>query len=343
MRTFFGKVRRSRTRGIALFGALLAVGLAGLFLLFVGIWLQDRLQEAKAVGAARKAVVLANSVESYVHANYGALTAGGVTQVSAGDLQGAGLLPDGFDLAGDAMKRSLEVWVLSQGGGRLRVISMQSVAAGDDSDASAGLFEGLGEQALGIVDDAGTLKGPTIAEDMAAFRAAAGGHPREHALAVYQEFDEQGVCGDWLYRRPRPGCSGVSVMQTSLDMGGNDVLGVGRFEVEALSVADELEVNGNFSITGELAVGTAVTVTGSFNVPGGLVFTGDAEFTGRVNANEVRVTQGVEAESATVTQTVSAGSVTTAGNVTASGVSSTTFNAGSGYFGSLSVGGCNGC
>ncbi len=350
------RLARSRYRGNALFAALLAVGLLAILALGLSDRLVRVIEEDKEVGAARKLAVLGQAVESYVHSHYGTLAAGSDVQIAVVDLQGEGLLPDGFSGDGDAMKRALRVWVLPQAGGRLRVASMQLVEAGDDRYAAAGLFEARGRQALGLVETsdcpagvaAPCLLGPAIAEEMAEFQAAdlaagLGGHPREFALVVYQEFDREGVCGDWLLRRVRPGCPDGGVMETALDMGGNDLVSVGRLEAEDVQVSDEFSVLGNWRIDGELAVGTSLNVTGGWNVPDGLVFTGAAEFTGLVRANEVDVTRSLEAETASVEQTVAAGSVTTQGNLTAPNVTATTFDAGSGAFNSLSVGICSGC
>ena len=345
MNAFLQKLRRRRHGGIALFGALLAVGLLAILALGVTGFLVRGIEEDKEVGAARKLVVLGAAVESYVHSHYGALVGAGVDdEIDIAVLKGEKLLPAGFEGDGDAMKRAFRVWVLPQAGDRLRVASMQLVETDDARYPGAGLFEARGSQALGIVNDANILVGPAIAEAMGEFQAAdPDGHPRVNALVVYQEFDREGVCGDWLFRRVRPGCPDGGVMETSLDMGGNDLLSVGRLEAEEVAVSDELSVGGNFRIDGELAVGTAVDVTGSFNVPDGLTFTGGAEFTGAVRANEVVALQGVSAQSAAIGQTVTAGSVTTAGNVSAANVTSTTFDAGSGAFDRLSVGTCVGC
>ena len=67
---------------------------------------------------------------------------------------------------------------------------------------------------------------------------------------------------------------------------------------------------------------------GTFNAPAGVTFTGDAEFTGQVNADGVRAARDVEA-----------GLNVTAASVTARSA----LNAASGYIGSLSVGSCSGC
>lgn len=342
--TLQARLARGRYRGNALFAALLAVGLLAILALGLTERLVRDIEEDKEVGAARKLAVLGQAVESYVHSHYGTLAAGSDAEIAVADLQGEGLLPDGFSGDGDAMKRALRVWVLPQAGGRLRVASMQLVEAGDDRYAAAGLFEARGRQALGLVNDTNLLVGPAIAEDMTEFqRADPDGHPREFALVVYQEFDREGVCGDWLLRRVRPGCPDGGVMETALDMGGNDLVSVGRLEAEDVRVSDEFAVTGNWRIDGELAVGTSLNVTGGWNVPDGLVFTGAAEFTGLVRANEVDVTRSLEAETASVDRTVSAGSVTSRGNLTAPNVTATTFDAGSGAFNRLTVGGCNGC
>ena len=99
-----------------------------------------------------------------------------------------------------------------------------------------------------------------------------------------------------------------------------------------------------------LTVGTATTagsveVMGSFTVPDGLVFRGDAEFTGIVNADEVNATGALEAASADVAGDVEAANIEAAANLTASGanVNGSVSVTGTGSFGTLTVGSCSGC
>ena len=200
-----------------------------------------------------------------------------------------------------------------------------------------------GAQHLGIVDGSGFLRGPTINEDMTAFQAASGGDPKRFALAILQEFDRESVCGDYLYRRVRDGCPDSGVMEQNLDLGGNDLVGVGSLQAQTIAVSGGLRVGGNFRIDGDLAVGRAVRVEGTFAVPDGLSFTGDAEFTGRVNADEVTVTGSLEAASADVGGTVTAADIDASGNLTTTGATATTVNATSGLIGTLTVGRCTGC
>ena len=328
---------------MGLFGALLALPVVAMLLVGWSGWQEERIRDARDVAAARKLVVLASAVERHVHVNYGTLAEG---QIAIATLRNADLLPSGFDGSGDPMKRELRVWVLDAGGGRFRVASMQLVPDGDDRRPGAGVYEARGRQALGVVDGSGELGGPTIQEDLTDFRNAtgAGGHPKENALVVYQEFDEESVCGDFLFRRARAGCPDAGRMETDLDLDGNDLENVGELEAERLEVADDLVVSGDFTVGGEFAVGRAVRVEGTFNVPSGLSFTGGAEFTGSVTANSVEVTGELEAASAVVSQDISARNVAASGNVTASGItSSSSINAASGYIRSLSVGNCSGC
>ena len=119
---------------------------------------------------------------------------------------------------------------------------------------------------------------------------------------------------------------------------------VDRVEADRLEVANDVAVGGDFRIGGEFAIGRALRMEGTFSAPDGVTFTGDAEFTGRVNANEVSVTAGLEAASAAIGQDVTAGSVAAGGNVTATGVTSrSSLTAASGYIRTLSVGSCSGC
>lgn len=342
----------ARWRGLTPAGAMVAVVVVLGLALGFSLWLQGRIAANKAVASARNLVVLAGAVERHVHANYGtyaALMAGQSRQIDIDGLKTDNFLPQGFDQAGDAMKRPLQAWAISRGSGRLRVVSMQLVETSDSRYPEAAVFEARGEQALGVVNAAGLLWGPTVQEDLAAFRTAAGGHPRTRALAVYQQFDRESVCGDAVFRRVRAGCPASARMETDLDMNGNDVVGV------KVLTADEFQVDrvmraGEFRIDQTLVVGTTASpgsleVLGSVTVPSGLVFTGSAEFTGAVNANSVAVTGQLDADSADIAREVTAGNVTASGNLSASGanVTGSVSVTGTGSFGSLSVGSCTGC
>ena len=328
---------------MGLLGALLALPVVAMLLMQWTSFQEERLTDAQEVAAGRNLAVLGRAVERHVHANFGTLAAG---QIQISTLVGADLLPAGFSGAGDAMKRALRVQVLrvpGAGGDRLRVASMQLVETGDDRRPDAGVFEARSGW-LGVADASGDLVAVGLGEDLSGFRAAAGGHPRENALVLYQEFDRESVCGDFLFRTARAGCPDAGRMETNLDLGGNDVTGVARLEADRLEVAAEVAVGGDFRVGGEFAIGRSLRMEGTFSAPAGVTFTGDAEFTGRVDANEARVAARLEADSAEVGQDVTARNVTADGNVTATGVTARgPLNAASGYIRTLRVGRCTGC
>ena len=220
---------------MGLFGALLAIPVLALLLVQWAGFQEARVQDAQEVAAGRNLVVLARAVERHVHANFdgtaslrGTVGAGGQLPIAA--LVGADLLPAGFSGAGDPMKRAVRVRVLDAGGGRLRVVSMQLVEAGDDRRPDAGVFEARAGW-LGVVDGGGRLGAAGLGEDLTALRDV-DGHPRENALVLYQEFDRESVCGDFLFRTARAGCPDAGRMETDLDLGGNDVTGVARLEAD---------------------------------------------------------------------------------------------------------------
>lgn len=349
---FARRLRVHRWRGMTTVGALVAVIVLVVAALGFAIWLQGRIAASNAVGAARKLVVLAEAVESHARADYGtyaALPAGTARRIDIGGLRTDRLLPQGFDEAGDAMKRPLQAWAVSLGGGNVRLLSMQLADADDERYPAEAVFEARGQQALGVVDASGVLLGPTVQEDVTAFRAAAAGHPRARALAVYRQLDREGVCGDAVFRRVRAGCPDSARMETDLDMGGNDLVGVRVLTAGELQV-DRVMRAGEFRIDRALTVGTATTagsveVLGSFTVPDGLVFRGDAAFTGVVTADEVTATGALEAASADIAGTVEARRIRALGNLRAAGASVTgsVTVTGTGSFGTLSVGSCTGC
>ncbi len=341
-----------RWRGMTPVGALVAVIVLVVIALGFAIWLQGRIAASNAVGAARKLVVLAQAVESHVRSAYGTyagLAAGTARRIDIGALRTDRLLPQGFDEAGDAMKRPLQAWAVSLGGGDVRLLSMQLADANDTRFPANAVFEARGRQALGVVDGSGVLLGPTVQEDLTAFRAAAGGHPRARALAVYRQLDRESVCGDAVFRRVRAGCPDSARMETDLDMNGNDLVGVRVLTAEELQVHRVMRA-GEFRIDRALTVGTATTagsveVMGSFTVPDGLVFRGDAAFTGIVNADAVEATGALEAASADIAGDVEAANIEAGANLTAAGanVNGSVTVTGTGSFGSLTVGSCSGC
>ena len=226
---------------------------------------------------------------------------------------------------------------------------MQLLESDDTRFPEAAVYEARGEQALGVVNAGGVLLGPTVQEDLTAFRTVAGGHPRARALAVYQQLDRESVCGDAVFRRVRDGCPDSARMETDLDMNGNDLVGVKVLTAEELQV-DRVMRAGEFRIDQALTVGTAVNpgsleVLGSVTVPDGLVFRGDAEFTGTVNADAVRVTGRLDADAADVAQDVTAQNIRAAANLRAAGatVNGSVSVTGTGSFNFLSVGSCTGC
>ena len=96
--------------------------------------------------------MLAGAVESHVRADYGtyaALSPGQSRQIDIDALKTDNFLPQGFDQAGDAMKRPLEAWAISLGAGRVRVVSMQLLESDDTRFPEAAVYEARGEQALG--------------------------------------------------------------------------------------------------------------------------------------------------------------------------------------------------
>ena len=349
---FARRLRVTRWRGMTAIGALVAVIVLLVVALGFAIWLQGRIASENAVGSARKLVVLAGAVEAHVRSEYGtyaALAAGQSREIDIDDLKTDRLLPQGFDQAGDAMKRPHRAWAVSLGSGRVRLLSMQMVDANDTRWPEAAVFEARGEQALGVVDAAGELLGPTVQEDVTAFRGAAAGHPRARALAVYRQLDRESVCGDAVFRRVRAGCPDSARMETDLDMGGNDLVGVRVLTAEELEV-DRVMRTGTLRIDRALVVGTTATagsveVTGSFTVPDGTSFRGDAAFTGTVNADAANVTGALEAASADIAGDVEAANIEADANLMASGatVNGSVSVTGTGSFGTLSVGNCTGC
>ena len=300
---------RGLSRGLSLFGSLLALGLLGTLVLAAALFFETWMLEKRAKLAAQQLTVLSDAAASHVSGRFPALLAavgGGSTELTLATLRAAGALPPGFADVG-AMGRGYRVLLLAAGTDALDLLVTQTVGAGDTAVPASALLSADGRGRMGLVlpDAAGRLRGPAIDADVGAFRAAFGGAPAAGALATLRRLDHRTVFGDQLYRVAVPGFADANRMETDLDLGGNDLTGAGAVEAETLSLESDLTVGGGLTVSEDLMVGRALRVSGS------------AEVAGELSAQTARVSGAASAESLTVTQDLRAASLTAQGAVTA--------------------------
>ena len=316
--------RRPMSRGLSLFGSLLALGLFGMMVLAAVLFLDSWLLEKRARLAARQLTVLSDGAASHVSGRFPAMlgiVGGGSAELTLATLRAAGALPAGFADV-NAMRRGYRVLMLAAGTDALDLLVTQTVPAGDTAVPSAALLDATGEARMGLVapDMAQRLAGPAIDTDVTGFQAAFGGAPAAGALATLRRFDHRAVYGDQLYRVAVPGFADANRMETDLDMGGNDLTGAGTVEAEELSLESDLTVGGGLTVTEDLIVGRAVQVSGPAEVTGALTAQ-TARIAGAASAGSLTVTHGLRAARLTVQGAAAAGSVGVSGAVAAGSAS----------------------
>lgn len=312
------------SRGLSLFGSLLALGLLGMMVLAAVTFLDGWLLEKRARLSARQLTVLSDAAASHVNGRFPALleaVRNSPAEISVAALRAVGALPPGFADV-NAMGRGYRVLMLAASTDGLDLLVTQTVPAGDTAVPSVALLEATGEARMGVVapDMAGRLAGPAIDADVAAFQTAFGGAPAPRALATLRRFDHRTVYGDQLYRVEVPGFADANRMETDLDMGGNDLTGAGTVEAETLELESDLTVGGGLTVTEELIVGRSVLVAGPAEVAGALTAQ-SARIAGAVAAGSLTVTHELRAASLTVQGTARAGSVGVSGAVAAGSAS----------------------
>ena len=315
---------RRLSRGLSLFGSLLALGLFGMMVLAAVLFLDSWLLDKRARLAARQLTVLSDAAASHVSGRFPAMLSivgGGSAELTLGTLRAADALPAGFPDV-NAMGRGYRVLMLAAGTDALDLLVTQTVSAGDTAVPTVALLQADGEARMGLVapDMAQRLAGPAIDADVTAFQAAFGGAPAPRALATLRRFDHRAVYGDQLYRVAVPGFADANRMETDLDMGGNDLTGAGTVEAEELSLESDLTVGGELTVTEDLIVGRAVQVSGPAEVTGALTAQ-TARIAGAASAGSLTVTHGLRAASITVQGVAVAGSVGVSGAVAAGSAS----------------------
>ena len=312
--------RRKRDAGLSLFGVLLGLGVFAILVAGVMEWFGDRAREEIDRLAARQLSGLSDAVGAWVVSDFPARIAAAPEDVSLATIRAAGVLPPGFAPNGiDALGRTFRVLVRSGGAGALDVLVTHTVPAGDRTLPASALRAVGGDARLGIVfpdESPARLRGPTVVADIAGFRADFSGAPASYALGVLTRYDRQSVYGDFLYRVSVPGLPGANTMETTLDLGGNDIVDGGEVTTDTMVLEQNLDVGGDLTVSAGLLVGGDAEVTGTATVTGE-VRTETARVSGAVFADEATVASSVRAASVTATGRVSGGSIGTSGALSA--------------------------
>ena len=174
-----------------------------------------------------------------------------------------------------------------------------------------------------------------------------------------------------LYRRPQPGRPGLNRMETALDAGGRDVRGVAAAAGRETSVSGDAEAGGGGTVDGDAtaarleaeslevgALGAAnLTVSAELLVgraAAGLVSTGTADVSGRLEGAGLRTSGSLTAETlavagaATIGGPMSAGAVagevlTVSDSLSADRIAATGLHGPDAEVDAMTVGTCGGC
>ncbi len=317
------------SRGLSLFGSLLALGLLGAMVLAAALFFENRAMDERARLAARQLTVLSDAAASHVSGRFPAMLialGGGSSELTLATLRSAGALPAGFADVG-AMGRGYRVLMRTAGTDTIDLLVTQIVPAGGGTPGSievpaSALFGAGGNARMGVVlpDIPDRLTGPAVDADIGAFQAAFGGAPQAGALATLRRLDHRAVYGDQLYRVVVPGFAGANRMETDLDLGGNDLTGANAMEADTLVLESDLTVGGGLTVTADLMVGRALNVSGPAEVAAG-VTAQSARVTGAASAGSLAVTHDLRAASLTAQGAVRAGSAGVRGTVAAGSAS----------------------
>ena len=306
--------------GMSLFGVLLALAVFAVLVAGGMEWLEQRAQERVQRLAGAQAVALSEAVATWMESDFEARVAAAPFEVSLGTLRTAGVLAPGFSASGrDALGRSYRVLVRPAGGDALDVLVTQRVAAGDELVPVNAVFGVGGRARIGIVDgdvSPAVLRGPSIRADITGFRADFSGAPRARAIGVLERYDRDSVFGDFLYRRTVNGLASANTMETTLDLGGNDVVAARNVQADELEIERGLEVGGGLTVTADLLVGGSTRVSGIATV-GGELRTDSARVLGAFTSDSATVTRELRARNVVATGEVRGGSIGTVGALSA--------------------------
>ena len=286
-------------------------------------------------------------------------------------LRGLGAVPPGLP-ANAGRDASFVVGIMDDGGGIAMAFGVLEPAR---AEAAPALRRGAIAAGLAALADAGSTD-TAMATHVPAIEGALGrplaADVPGRSPALYVTADTGLRYRDQvLYRRPQPGRPGLNRMETALDAGGHDVMGVAAAEGFTASVSGDADAEGAGGVVGDAvaarlvaealeagALGAAsLTVSAELMVgraTAGPVVTGTASVNGRLDTAAMTAAGALTAETLAVAGTASitgpssaqslAGEMlTVSGTMRAGRIASTGLHGPDAAIGALAVGSCGGC
>ena len=321
-------LRMRAERGMSVFSALLALGLAGAMLV-VGIRMSEEWSHGRRhAAAARDLTVLARAARAHAANALNAMRASAILQGGMREVGVAAIAADGWLDAGfpstNALGQSYRVFHRVAGTDGLNVLVTTVTPSGIDVgyrlDAA---HDGAGDIFVGVVDalEPRRLRGPAIDVEVEPFQIAFG-EPSVGETGAIAGLTMRSVYGSELHRLAVAGFAEANTMATDLLMGGHDILQAGLIDTASAAIAEDLTVLGGLEVAEELTVGQQLTVIGETTFMGDLrahegVFedvlvsdSGDVD--GVIRATSIDVADEVSATTVRATSAMTAPSVSAA-------------------------------
>jgi len=303
-----------RQGGYMLLGAILAVGLFAVMMQRVVVPALNRAMEETQVGAASQQLeqVLA-AAQRYVENNYGTLTAslplnGAPTTISAAQLKTAGALHPSIGGAqtlnnygqsytlgvryvtqgsGTNVRNVLEPVLVTTGGRELNERELRAIAA----RVPGGGFVDPGNSAL-----ARGFQGSWGPINLASYGVNPG--PGRVAVAMFY-LDAAAGEGAYLYRSAVPGRPELNRMNTTLNMGGQDIAQADEIATRTLSSTADITVGRDLVTSRDVQSGRDLRVNRNASVQGTATVYGTLTADARLRVNEYLHLARVATEGAT--------------------------------------------
>ena len=303
---------RATCRGLGLLDAILAAAVLSVLILWggqiAGNWVDGRVVagEARTVtDLARAGRLLVEGDITHAGRRHGVGTA--PLSVPLATLQAAGLRAPALGNRSPG-RRTLTLWLYRPNAGALLVIAR---ARGDRPvPRLPGAEDGVNGVGVLLAGDT-RLRGPGVDFDMAPVNALATGFATTNDLFAFDYVALNVTCHSYLYRQAVD-CDGdgtndpqANTMAVGLDMGGNDLTGVGALTATSATIGTlqgETEITGALTVDGELDVTGATTVE-DLTVSGALTAT-TVETTGTLTVPGLTSTGGITGANLTMTGTV---------------------------------------
>ena len=293
-------------RGVGLLEAILSVAVVSVFLLWSHAAIRDWLEtavvrnEARTVADVARAGRLFMEREDRGHARWTHGAGAAPLEIPMSELEDADLISSTVSvLSPERRSLSLHLWVPTAG----EIVIIARARGANPFPRIPGAGDGVSSVGVLVNDTAGVLdtniRGPGVNFDMAAVNTALPGFAGVNDIFAFEHVSFDVLCGVYLHRVD--GCPNND-MQTSLNMGGNDLLNVGNIQANQMIVdrfVGDMTVQGGIELEGGLEVGGVMDVQ-TLNVNSGLV-AGSLDVTGDMNVSrDLTVSGAVTASEATI-------------------------------------------